>query len=253
MTEAVAFQAGNYRFVPSGVLQYSGGAAAEAGYTIRRAVFSLPVPVEEGFRRIADMLRNEGRPLTALCGVELRSPAQVSESGFSSFNEQYVQTLKSWGICDGVHNPVARSNVCPEVDAPAQPSFYAFSYTVPSDTAENAFVIAGSSEVPEGRANYKDHLIRYRDISPEGILEKARWVLGEMERRLGVLGYDWSHCTGTQLYIVHDPHPFLADEFVRRGAMRHGLTWHYVRPPVVDMEFEMDCRRVLTERVVVVD
>lgn len=253
MKEAVLFQAGNYRFVPSGVLQYSGGAAAEEGYTIRRVVFSTPVPVEEGFRRIADILREEDRPLTALCGCELRSPAQATESGFSSFNELYVQTLKDWGICDGVNNPVARSNVCPEVDPPAQPSFYAFSYTVRSATAENTFVVAGSSEVPEGRSNYKDHLIRYQDLSPEGLLEKARWVLTEMERRLAVLGYDWSHCTGTQLYIVHDPHPFLAQEFARRGAMRFGLNWHYVRPPVVDMEFEMDCRRVLNERVVVVD
>ncbi len=120
---------------------------------------------------------------------------------------------------------------------------------MPSSEDERAFVVAGSSEVPEGHANYKDHLIAYQDISPEGMRKKARWVLDEMQRRMAVLGYGWPDCTGTQLYIIHDPHPFLADEFVRRGAMRLGLTWHFVRPPVVDMEFEMDCRRVLAERV----
>jgi hypothetical protein len=28
------------------------------------------------------------------------------------------------------------------------------------------------------------------------------------------------------------------------------VTWHFNRPPVVDLEYEMDCRRVHIERVV---
>lgn len=253
MVEAIVFDAGGYRFVPSGVLQYSGGVAAQPGYTIRRVVFSKPVPVKEGFKRIASILRAEDRPLTAFCACELRSPAPLSETGFSTFNTDYVQTLKDWGIYDGVHNPIARSNVCPEINPPGEPCFYAFSYTVPCSTEENTYVIAGSSEVPEGKGNYKDHLVRYQDISPDGLHEKARWVLAEMERRQAVLGYTWRDCTAAQLYIVHNPHPFLAQEFAQRGAMRFGLTWHFVRPPVVDMEFEMDCRRVLNERIELVD
>jgi hypothetical protein len=39
----------------------------------------------------------------------------------------------------------------------------------------------------------------------------------------------------------------LADEIVRRGAAQHGLTWHFARPPVVDLEYEMDCRSVPVE------
>jgi hypothetical protein len=75
-------------------------------------------------------------------------------------------------------------------------------------------------------------------------------VMGEMERRLAALGADWSKTTASQLYTVHDPHPFLADAIIKRGAARGGLTWHYCRPPVVDIEFEMDCRAVMSERVV---
>ena len=41
-----------------------------------------------------------------------------------------------------------------------------------------------------------------------------------------------------------------ADELVRRGAARSGLTWHFARPPVIDLEYEMDCRRVLREVVI---
>ena len=38
-------------------------------------------------------------------------------------------------------------------------------------------------------------------------------------------------------------------EMVERGATRHGACWHFCRPPVVDLEFELDCRGVMTELV----
>jgi hypothetical protein len=70
-----------------------------------------------------------------------------------------------------------------------------------------------------------------------------------MERRLGVLGFSWMDTSATQLYTVHDIHPFLAGEIVSRGAAHSGLIWHYCRPPVVDLEYEMDCRGVAIERI----
>jgi hypothetical protein len=42
----------------------------------------------------------------------------------------------------------------------------------------------------------------------------------------------------------------LADEIVARGAARFGLTWHYCRPPVRGLEYEMDCRAVAVEHFV---
>jgi hypothetical protein len=179
----------------------------------------------------------------------LRSPAPFTESGFTAFNKIYVGTLERWSIYDGKINPVARSNVCPAIDPPAEPSFHAFSYTEIAAGAEPSFVVAGSGEAPEGRGNYRDHIVRRGDTSSEAIREKARFVLGEMERRMGALGFGWKDTTAAQLYTVHDIHPFLADEIVRRGAARSGLTWHYNRPPVVELEYEMDCRGVSIERV----
>jgi hypothetical protein len=79
--------------------------------------------------------------------------------------------------------------------------------------------------------------------------EKARFVLGEMERRMRALGVGWDQVTATQLYTVFDVHPILADELVRRGATSGGLTWHFARPPVVDLDFEMDVRGVARELV----
>jgi hypothetical protein len=82
------------------------------------------------------------------------------------------------------------------------------------------------------------------------MLEKAKWVLDEMERRMSAFGGDWSRTTGVQLYTVQDVYSILESELGRRGVFHNGLTWHFNRPPVVNLEYEMDCRRVHVERVV---
>jgi hypothetical protein len=111
-------------------------------------------------------------------------------------------------------------------------------------------VIAGGAETREGSGSYSERTIRRGESSPEAMREKASYVLGEMERRLATLGLGWADTTATQVYTVRDLYPFLADEIVRRGAARAGLTWHYARPPVRELEFEMDCRSAGRERVV---
>jgi hypothetical protein len=242
------FAPGQYRFIPA-VFQYSGGVAAEAGYRIERVTFHQPVPLAAGFARIRSFLEGRGRPLASFCACELRSPEPFSEAGFKAFNELYVGTLREWGIFDGRTNPVARSNVCPELHKPAEPSFHAFAFTVPATDASPSFCVAGSGECPEGQSNYRDHIVRRGDVSPDGLAEKARWVLGEMQRRLAALGANWSSTTAVQVYTVHDFHPLMARDIAVRGAARSGLTWHYCRPPVVDIDYEMDCRGVAIEHV----
>jgi len=202
------FPAGNYRFIPA-VFQYSSGAAADPGFEIERVRFDRMPPLAEGFAAIAKYIGAAGRPLTSFCACELRSPAAFTEDGFRNFNLHYVKTLTEWGLYDGKTNPVARANVCPEVDPPAEPSFYAFCFTRPSRNTTPTFVIAGGAETRGGSGSYPERMVRYRDFSPD-----------------------------------------LADELVRRGALRSGLTWHFARPPVVDLEYEMDCRRVMREVVI---
>lgn len=249
MNDIAQMPSGGYAFAP-GVFQYSGGVAALPGYRIERARFSSVVPLAEGFSRIADHLARLGRPLTAFCACELRSPGQFSEEGFRAFNTNYANVLREWDIMHDDVNPVARANVCPEGAALEEPGFHAFSYTVPADGNDQTFVISGSGEAPEGKGNYRDHIIRRGETGPEALREKARWVLGEMERRMACFGARWEATTGVQLYTVHDIHPFLAEEIVGRGAARHGLNWHFARPPIVELEYEMDCRRVMAEHVI---
>ncbi len=248
MAGAVDFSAGGYRFVPS-VFQYSAGVAALPGHAIERVRFRTPVPLDKGFAEIERMIEAAGRPPTAFCACELRSPAQLTEAGFRAFNERYVATLEKWGLFDGKVNPVARSNVCPQIAPPPEPSFHAFCFTVAASVRAPSFVIAGSGEAREGGASYNERIIRRGETTPEAMREKARHVLGEMERRLAAFGLTWADTTATQVYTVHDLYPFLADEIVRRGAAHAGLTWHYARPPVQGLEYEMDCRGVANERV----
>ena len=209
------------------------------------------LPLAEGFAQIAKYIQAAGRPLTSFCACELRSPAAFTEDGFRAFNQHYVKTLAEWGLFDGTTNPVARSNVCPEIDPPAEPSFYAFSFTRPSQSATPSFVIAGSAEAREGGATYPERTVRYRDLSPDGPEGEGPFH----GRRHGTaawrqFGFGWKDTTAVQAYTVHDFHPVFADELVRRGAARSGLTWHFARPPVIDLEYEMDCRRVMRETVI---
>ena len=240
---------GGYRFMP-GVSQYSCGVAALPGFAIERVCFADPVPLKAGFARILEILTAAGRPLAAFCACELRSPAPFTEAGFRAFNDVYIQTLIKWGVMrDGV-NPVARSNVCPKLDPPAEPGFHAFSFTTVAPQAPASFVVAGSGESVEGKGDYRDHAVRLGDTSPEAMLEKATFVLDEMERRMRAFNGDWSQTTAVQLYTVQDVYSILESELGRRGVFRNGLTWHFNRPPVVDLEYEMDCRRVHLERVI---
>jgi predicted RNA binding protein YcfA (HicA-like mRNA interferase family) len=114
-----------------------------------------------------------------------------------------------------------------------------------------SFVIAGSGEAPEGKGNYRDHAIRPGDVSPEGLREKAVWVFGEMERRMAALGFNWADTTGSHVYTVHDIHPPLAaGDVVPAEALARGLDWHFARPPVQGLDYEMDARGVAHEQVV---
>ncbi len=247
MSEILAFADGGYRFI-RGVFQYSGGVTAQPGFEIERVRFFRPLPLADGFQAIQSHLQRKGRTPAALCACELRSPAPLSDAGFSNFNTLYVDQLKAWDIYRNDLNPIARSNVCPANAAPAQPGIYAFSYTVPAKAGARAtFVIAGSAEAPEGKSSYRDHAVRAGEVSADAIRDKARWTLGEMERRMSALGFSWGDSTALQLYTVHDTWPVLEQEMAARGAILAGLTWHFARPPVKGLEYELDTRAVFRE------
>jgi hypothetical protein len=175
--------------------------------------------------------------------MELRSPRPFTFQGFTDFNAGYIQVLKEWAIiADGV-NPIARTNVAPAAGEPQVPSLYGFSYTVHSNANRKTFVVAGAGELPEGSLEAKD-VIRRGETSADALRDKVRFVIGLMSGRLQGLNAGWEDVTATEVYTVHPICSLLADEIVRpmRAAAMHGITWHYSRPPIVSIEYEMDLR-----------
>jgi len=246
MADVRDFNEGGYRYIKA-VFQYSGGIAALPGFEVERARLLKPVPLEEGFSLIENHLKAIGRPVKAFAACELRSPAPFTEQGFKEFNLQYAKTLERWGLWRDGDNPVARTNVCPVHEVPTVPSLYAFSYTVPSRDKRGTFIVAGGGEAQEGRASYKETIVRPGDTSLDGMREKVRYVMGEMERRLAALGFGWKDAVSTQAYTVYDIGPLVGEEIVRKGAAQGGLAWHFCRPPIVGLDYEMDVRGAARE------
>jgi hypothetical protein len=238
----VRYPKGNYSFL-RGIAPYSAGVRADSGYEIVHVALQRPVPLSAGFTTVKEHLAANGRPVNALCAMELRSPKPFTFQGFIDFNAGYIQVLKDWSIIvDGV-NPIARTNVAPETVAPQTPSLYGFSYTVHSNANRNTFVVAGAGELPEGSLKPED-VVRRGDTSAEALREKVRFVMALMSGRLRGLDVTWPAVTAVNMYTVHSVCGVMADEIIRPmgAAALHGVTWHYSRPPIVSIEYEMDVR-----------
>jgi len=233
---------GGYSFL-KGISPYSGGVVAAKGFTIEHVRLSRLLPWKAGFERIDAHLRAAGRPRQALCAIALRSPKPFSFAGFNEFNAGYAKLLQSWDIpVEGI-NPIARTNVAPEVDPPAEPSLYSFAYSSPAGNAAASFVVSGAGELPEGSLDPHD-VVRLGETSADALKAKARFVLGLMSGRLHDLGASWDDVSCTEVYTVHDVNILLAADILPRigRAKQHGITWHYARPPIVAIEYEMDVR-----------
>jgi hypothetical protein len=157
--------------------------------------------------------------------------------------------LESWGLFVNGVNPVARTNVAPEVTRVTEECLFAFSYTRPCVSGLPAtFIVAGGGELPEG-VLAAEAIVARGDVSAAGLVTKARFVLGLMEDRLRGLGRDWPAVTAIDVYTVHG-----LDQVVREVVLPQagiaalaGVTWYYTRPPIEEIEFEMDLRGVRTE------
>ena len=240
---------GGYRFLP-GIPAFSSGVVALSGREIVHATLAAPAPWRAGFTLIERHLREAGRPRTALCGIELRSPAPFTFEGFDAFNAGYRSLLAEWEILVDGENPIPRTNVAPVAAAPAEPSLYAFSYTVAGATPAPTFVVAGAGEMRE-RGRGAEGIVRGGDTSPDAMREKARFVMGVMQERLRALGGDWSRVTAIDVYTAQPIHAFLVDEILRPvgAAAIHGVRWFPSRPPIQGLEFEVDLRGVARELV----
>jgi len=241
---------GGYSFL-KGISPYSAGAVAQPGFAIEHARLRVPLALTAGFDTIDAHLESLHRPRVALCGIELRSPQPFTFQGFSDFNARYVAILKGWELLQDGLNPIARTNVAPEIGPPDEPALFGFSYTVVSANARASFVVAGAGELPEGSLDPHD-VVRRGETSNEALREKARFVMSLMGGRIRGLGAEWADVTQTNLYTVHSVCPWLNSEILGKmgSAQLQGVNWYLARPPIVSIEFEMDLRGVGREIII---
>ena len=234
-----------YRFLPGGPV-FAGGAVAEPGYEVVHALLARWLPLEQGYALVEAHLKSLGRPMQALCGMQLRLPRQLSAEEFSEFNAPYVARLKAWDLLYEGQNPISRTNVSPALNAPKEPSLHAFSYVVLSDRNASTFTMSGMTERGPGTS-----VIALGDVSPSGMQTKLAHVLSVVTRRLAELGFDWHHATHVELYAAEEiPGAMSALATKATGAMPRGVRWHYGRPPVIGLELELEARAIAREVIV---
>jgi hypothetical protein len=253
---------GGYRFIP-GVPFLSFGVVAADGFEIVRTTFRQPRPFAVGMADVERLLQGAGRPLHALCGLELRSPRPLSREEFGEFNQAYVARLKAAGLLVGDDVPVTRTNVASGASGtPAngmsgapEVTIHACSYTVPTvrgvrPTAPT-FVLAGMPEIRNLRdfrnsasRPARPDIVAANDTTPSGLptpaalRQKTEFILTALAETMRTLGVAWTDVTGVQLYTLHDVQPLLADLILPRlgVASRLGVEWHHTLPPGVQVE-----------------
>lgn len=249
MSKLLDHPKGDYRFLP-GIDPYSAGVVAKPGHEIVHVTLQDPPSYRQGFELIGQHLMGQGRPRTALCAIQLRIPAALPFDGFADFNREYRSILEDWDLLVDGLNPVARTNVAPAVRPPAEPSLYAFSYTAPCTEANPppTFVVAGAGELAGAKLS-AERIVRAGDTNQDAMREKAAHVMGTMQSRLQALGGTWSQVTAVDVYTIHALHAFLAATILELmgPAAIHGVHWFLSRPPIIDLDFEMDMRGIHKE------
>src|SRR5262245_55601717 len=102
---------GNFHFT-KGSPFYASAVVADPGFEIVRATFEKPVPLNAGFDGIQRAIQSQGRPLQALCGMELRTQdPYVNRPLFMDFNSKYVDRLKNLDLLVDGLVPITRANL----------------------------------------------------------------------------------------------------------------------------------------------
>ena len=91
--------------------------------------------------------------------------------------------------------------------------------------------------------------MRRGETSPDAMLEKAGYVCDVMQERLTGLFGTWEEVSQVTAYTVHPLDRVLEELLLPRmpAAQRTGVRWLYSRPPVIDIEYEMDLHGVVTD------
>lgn len=262
MSQLVEHPSGEYRFLP-GIPAFSEGIVAVRGYRVVHTRLAHPVPARTGYGVIEKTLAEAGRPLNALCGVELRIPAQMEVPEFRALNVDYVSVLRNrWDLFVKGVNPVPRCNLALTVDPVPTPSLAGFSYIEPGPAGRAQFVTAGINDAalvygPNVFAKVAQGIVPDRaadgpaegDRSPVTVARRLAFILAAADERLAALGVAWPDATQVELYLAHDLGDLLRSHVLPAigAAARRGVRWHCGLAPFIGPEAEMDVRGYVRE------
>ncbi len=247
----ISNQRGNFHFT-RGSAFYASAVIADRGFEIVRAILENPLPLDAGFELIQRELEGRGRPAQALCGMELRGSAPYPNRPlFMEFNSRYVERLRNLELLVDGLVPITRANLAVHDGSVVEQCVYAFLFTVPSKTDRVTFATSAAADLrfrPDGTPEN----VAAGDVSAAGLREKVSFVAEVVGSKVREIGASWDLATQIRIYTVHQIGALIPEvilPLVGSGA-RHGITWHYVYPPVVGLELEIDVRGVLREVVI---
>ena len=241
-----------YSFL-EGIAPYSSGVIAADGFEITHVTLAVALPWEAGMQAARKYVQSLGLSQWSLCGFELRCPQPHTMDGFIDFNADYRAVLQDWDMYVAGENPIARTNVSPVLHPPSETMLYGFSICQESQIDWKTFVIAGGGELVGGLR--KGVIVCEGKSDPAAMLEKARTVARLMKSRLNGLHANVKRLSTIDVYTAHNLRPLIEGAIAAEidAVAQRGLQWFYTRPPIIDIEFEMDMRGVQQERVVALE
>ena len=249
---SIAISEGGFRYIPDTASPFSSGVAALQGNVLIRVRLRKPLPLEQGLEMVTKYLAGAGCHPSALAGLELRSPSVMSRAEFNTFNQRYLSALRIRGFVANETAPLTRTNVVPVYDPPKTEVVHAFTYAAPGDrrtaSAGSTFLLSGHPE-QAGK-----HVIAPGDVSPDGMRQKAGFVIAKLREVVTALGGSWTDLTGMQIYMTQ-PASLVADVVRGAGLSNLGPQFFVAAVPVAGFdgfryEFEADIRSIELERVV---
>jgi len=239
-------KAGAYRILPGGQV-YCAGVAPYEGFEVVRVLLRPWIPLERAYAFIEKYLQSMGRPVQAFCGIELRVPAPLTFSQWSSFNVPYLKQLREWGLIFGDQSGVCRSNIALALKAPDTTSVCAFSYTVPTSEKVTTFFLSGTADIDSS-----GKIIAEGDTGGAAMQMRARFTIETVGVTLGKLNVSWDDTTQIALFHVADiPNLWGSTLLGTLGeAVRRGVLVYHARPPLVGAEVELEARAVRQELIV---
>jgi hypothetical protein len=236
-------EVGGVRVLPAGGV-FCGGVLPVDGHEVVHALLNEWLPLAEAWARIDAYLDGIGRPPQALCGLELRTPQQLTFEGFRMFNAPYIEQLRKRSLMIGNYSAVCRTNVVPAANAPKTAMVHAFSYTAPAPSRTPTFCISGAADL-----DARGKVVAEGDTSPAGMRQRLQHCVSTISERLAQLGLGWEQTTHTDLSLAGESVKAIDAEVlnVLPAAALKGLRLYNARPPITGTEVELECRAASLE------